>query len=195
MKLAEFIDFHPQLKEAREICFFGGSFNPWHEGHSACIKLLRKKIPLIVIPDHNPQKQLQSIENKATSFAELEVILTEFKQLTFLYTEFAKKNEVNPTTNWVQVLKKAKPELKISLLMGHDTFEKIDTWIDGHKLLLCLNKLYVASRLETTIIKTTQINNLRSIAPELEISFLGHHDYEELSSTNIRERDQHALLD
>ena len=188
MNLAEFIKSSPKLQSAQEICFFGGSFNPWHEGHSACISLLRKSIPLIVIPDHNPQKDLQGFENKATSFEEIESILSELNQESFLYTEFAKKNVVNPTTKWVQDLKQELPEIKISLLMGHDTFEKIDTWIDGHKLLKCLHKLYVASRLESTVIKTTQINNLRSIAPELEISFLGHHDFEELSSSKIRER-------
>ena len=188
MNLNEFIQKNPRLASADEICFFGGSFNPWHDGHSACIKLLRKKIPLIVIPDHNPQKELTETNNKATSFEEMIEILEDFKQETFLYTEFAKRNEHNPTTKWVQELKKEMPNLKVSLLMGHDTFEKIDTWIDGHNLLKCLHKLYVASRLESTVIKTTQINNLRSIAPELEISFLGHHDYEELSSTSIRER-------
>lgn len=187
MNLIEFINSEPELKNVDEVCFFGGSFNPWHEGHSACIQLLRKSIPLIVIPDHNPKKELQSIESKATSFAEIIEILSNFDQKSFLYTGFANKNEINPTTKWVQELKSSKPSLKISLLMGHDTFEKIDTWIDGHKLLKCLHKLYVASRLETTIIKTTQINNLRSLAPELEISFLGHHDFEDLSSTKIRE--------
>lgn len=188
MNLSTYIDSHEELRNAEEICFFGGSFNPWHEGHSACIQLLRKNIPLIVIPDHNPQKELQSIENKATSFSDIENILNKFDQRSFLYPGFATKNEVNPTTQWVQELKKSHPQLRISLLMGHDTFEKIDTWIDGHKLLLCLHKLYVASRLETTIIKTQQINNLRALAPSLEISFLGHHEFEDLSSTKIRER-------
>ena len=186
MNLSQYIASIPELKSADEICFFGGSFNPWHEGHSACIRLLRKHIPLIVIPDHNPQKELQVVESKATSFDEIRDILAQFDQKSFLYTGFANQNKVNPTTQWVQELKDEMPDLKISLLMGHDTFEKIDTWIDGHKLLLCLHKLYVASRLETTIIKTTQINNLRSLASNLEISFLGHHDFEGLSSTLIR---------
>lgn len=188
MKLAEFIQVNSELSSAKEICFFGGSFNPWHEGHSACIRLLHKKIPILIMPDHNPRKEVLSIDKKETSLAEIEAVLQGFKQKTLLYSEFALKNEANPTTQWVQELKTDLPDLKISLLMGHDTFETIDKWIDGHNLLRCLHKLYIASRLETTVIKTAQINNLRAIAPDLEISFLGHHDFEELSSTKIRER-------
>ena len=37
------------------ITFFGGSFNPWHKGHGACLELCPEK-NIIVIPDTNPFK-------------------------------------------------------------------------------------------------------------------------------------------
>ena len=44
------------LKELDEkVTFFGGSFNPWHDGHRACLELC-DAANLIVVPDTNPFK-------------------------------------------------------------------------------------------------------------------------------------------
>lgn len=56
---------------ACEVVFFGGSFDPWHEGHASCINLLPRELKLIVAPDRNPQKPLKEIKNLVAHFCEL----------------------------------------------------------------------------------------------------------------------------
>ena len=85
MSLYQFLNDH-QLTNKNEIVFFGGSFNPWHEGHSECIRLLDSSKPLVVIPDRNPRKEVGANDN-----LNLEEITRKIKQLkvnVYIYDEF-----------------------------------------------------------------------------------------------------------
>ena len=42
------------LSTKKEITFFGGSFNPLHEGHLECIRQFNDPENLIVVPDNKP---------------------------------------------------------------------------------------------------------------------------------------------
>lgn len=187
MSLVHFIKNNSILSKSEELLFFGGSFNPWHAGHSSCIELAPKDWPIIVIPDHNPFKDLTSQTDKLTSLADIQNELQKVKTITYLFDGFLKSDKKNPSHQWIDEVYKAFPNKKVSLLMGFDTYVSIDKWISAKKVLKQLHCLYIASRLDDEEIKLKQFNTLRSINPKLHVKFLGNHDYEELSSTKIRE--------
>lgn len=172
------------LDQSEEIIFYGGTFNPWHKGHLECLKKAPTDNPSVVIIDNNPQKDLEKRQ------LDIETIKSEISSLgrsnIFIDTTQMNKKIPNPTSHWVKDLKDSKPGLRISLLMGFDSFSSIDTWIDVEELLNNLHCLYIVSRNDDSIVTDQQVKNLASIAPNLKLNFLGHHDYEHLSSTDLR---------
>ena len=186
MSIENFIESNSNLMNQNELIFFGGSFNPWHEGHSSCIELMDENKAIIVVPDHNPFKELVKSEEKNSSLVDIQEQLKNFKNPTYLFTEFFERNEKNPTYQWVAKLRAKFPDKKISLLVGFDTFIGMDKWINAESLLGHLSTIYVASRLDDEDLKNKQIKNLSSIAP-VHIHFLGRHQFEDLSSTKIRQ--------
>ncbi len=185
MNLEEFITFHTSLCEASEIIFYGGSFNPWHEGHSSCLRLVPSDVPVVVIPDHNPFKNLIDHNDKVSSLEDLKEKVSSFKNKSFVFDQFAKANTKNPTHTWFLGLADAFPNKKLSLLMGFDTFITIDRWINADELLQKISTLYVVDRLNDESLKRDQINRLGHYK-NLKVVFLGEHPYEDLSSTSIR---------
>lgn len=184
--IVQYIEENDELKTLDEILFFGGSFNPWHNGHSSCIKLCPLDKKIIVIPDHNPFKEVIKSTEKNTSLIEIKNILKNFQQTTYLFDTFYKLEQKNPTSHWINEIKEAFPKIKLSLLMGFDSFASIDKWIDASILINNLYSLYVASRQDNPQVMNAQIETLKDINPSLHITFLGKHEYEDLSSTKLR---------
>jgi nicotinic acid mononucleotide adenylyltransferase len=89
---------------------------------------------------------------------------------------------------WVEKLKNEFPTYKISLLLGFDSFSKIKSWIRGEDLLKHLSTLYVVSRLEDDQDRRTALDEVHSLGFNLNIVFLGKHDFEQMSSTELRGR-------
>lgn len=184
MKLHDFIKSN-SLEQLQEIVFFGGSFNPWHSGHSSCINLLSKNKTIIVIPDHNPLKELVESSNKLTSINDLKRKISSFNRNLYLFTGFFESNKKNPTSLWIKDLSKHFPNIKLSLLMGYDSFMSLDKWLNAKDLLSTLDTIYIASRLDVNEAKVAQMELLKAIS-NLNIEFLGNHDFEHLSSSDIR---------
>lgn len=184
MSLAGFIEERPKLREAKEIVFFGGSFNPWHAGHKACVDLLPEDKALVALPDHNPYKELTEPNEEAVS--EIMDALSKRKGPSFVFEDFLKAGKKNPTHSWIRELKDIFPDKQLSLLVGFDSFIGIDKWIQAKDLLLDLSAIYVASRMDDPSTKEKQKKHLRAINPNLRIVFLGSHPYESLSSTILR---------
>lgn len=185
MKLIDFIKQNIDLTLNSEIVFFGGSFNPWHEGHSMCVKLLDKDKNLIIVPDHNPQKKLTQNLNKQSSIDSIALIAKELHPNTHIYTDFWELQTKNPTSFWIESLKQ-NTSLNLSLLMGFDSFSSIFTWIEADSLINNLSAIYIASREDDEQIKQVTIDKLMRINPRLRVIMLGHHQYEHLSSSKIR---------
>ena len=164
----------------KEVTFFGGSFNPWHQGHQACLDAFPKDSKLIIVPDYNPEKD---IPNHANNYYE-ELLKKTNKPSTEVYGGFLKEQKKNPTYFWVKELK----DIKVNLLMGADSFLSLKKWVEGEKLLKLLNKIYVVPRLieENKLREEERI--LKAINPQIEIVFLNHHQFEHISSTEIRKR-------
>ncbi len=178
----QLIFHHP----SNEWVFYGGSFNPWHMGHQSCLDLLPKEKVCVIIPDINPYKEFQSFELVSRI---LEISSKcRLKNNQFLSPTFLVQNKKNPTIHWVRKLKKLKPELKISLLLGFDSFQSLPDWTEANELLKLLDTLYVASRLETDWAKNNAFKKVQEINPNLQIEYLGHHTNEHLSSTELRRK-------
>lgn len=169
---------------SNEWVFFGGTFNPWHQGHQACLNLLPDDLPCLILPDRNPQKELRDLSPVGTL---LEISTkARFKKCQFLVPTFLMIKEKNPTVTWVERLKEEMPSLKISLLMGFDSFSTLKSWVRSADLLSKIHTLYVVSRLEDDDERAQALDEAHALSSELNVIFLGRHDYEAISSTELR---------
>ena len=169
-----------------EWVFFGGSFHPWHQGHQACLNLLPEEKSCFVLPDRNPLKEVREVHLVSTIIALASKI--KFKKNQFLVPTFLLEEKPNPTAQWLRRIRKDHPEKKLSLLLGFDSLRTIDQWIDYRDVLTHLDCIYVVSRLENDEERESVMEALVKLAPGLMIQHLGHHDFEGLSSTEIRKR-------
>lgn len=178
-KLASDFVFWPE----EELIFFGGSFNPWHQGHKACLDLLGER-SCIILPDRNPFKDIVHL-------SPLEIYQEIVQELNlehhYLNPEFILQVNKNPTYTWIKRTQKRFPHLHLSLLMGMDSLESIETWHEADALLRTLHSIYVASRLED---ETKQMEIKKSLQKfsQLQLHFLGRHPFESISSTEIRNK-------
>lgn len=172
--------------ETPEWVFFGGSFHPWHKGHQACLNLLPEEKTCFVLPDHNPLKEMRQLHLVST-IIELSSQV-KFKRHQFLVPTFLLTEKKNPTVEWVERLKQEFPRKKLSLLLGFDGLKNIESWTRYQDLLKLLDCVYVASRLEEDTDRDGVITHLHTLAPQLEIIHLGRHEFEGLSSTEIRKK-------
>ncbi len=178
-----------------EIIFYGGSFNPWHEGHQACIEQLSKRLnerqQLVVIPDYNPQKPGKNMPTgfrDALSFYKFITKKCKNFANTKVFPGFIGKEKTNPTAYWLKDVKKKNPNKLLSLLMGFDSLANIQSWIDAKELLNNLNTIYAVPR------DTNQDNIMKSQKyiqenhQHLKIEILENHPFEKVSSTEIRNK-------
>jgi nicotinate-nucleotide adenylyltransferase len=191
-----FLPFFKSEQEMKEwnlplgskILFFGGTFNPWHEGHRSCLELAPKDIPLIILPDRNPTKDLMPFSENQIKQLQVELeSLPSFKLMT-LFLGFLKQPHPNPTINWLNHLKSKRSDLKVYLLMGFDSFESLPRWIEGEKVIMHLNGVFVVARKENDESFKKAQEQLLSINSNLDVHYLGHHPFEDLSSTNLRKK-------
>lgn len=174
-----------------EWIFYGGSFHPWHLGHQACLDLLPADKVCFIVPDRNPHKELRELN---PVFTVLEISTkARFGPNQFLVPTFLLNQKPNPTVDWVVKLTKEFPEQKISLLMGFDSFSKMKAWTRSAELLPKLHALYVVSRLEDDEEKRMALDEIHALGSNLNVVFLGKHRFEDVSSTDIRNKGFYGL--
>jgi len=192
-KLAQSWEFMPgshspySVKKPKnnKVIFFGGSFNPWHAGHEQCLKQLAMPDNLFIIPDNNPRKQ-SNLSSNICVWSRYQDLKAKVLSPVDIYPGFWTSQEANPTSSWLPQIKANHPELSLGLLIGFDSFMTIHNWIDAKKLMTNLSDLYIVSRLDKEIAKLNQINHFKEFYPHVNLNFLGHHQYEDLSSTQLR---------
>jgi len=175
-------DFYNFDRERGEVIFFGGSFNPWHEGHMECVSQCPEK-NLVVIPDYNPWKEGES--RRDLPYEQFLSLCEKLKgRDVSIYPGFLGVKESNPTINWLPLVKVEKK----SLLIGADNFEKFEKWKDYQLLLRELTKIYIVPRAIGLDNLRPVEKRLKEINPALEVAFLSSHDFEGVSSSEIRKR-------
>lgn len=166
----------PQLQD--EVIFFGGSFDPWHAGHQACVNLCPHPEKLILLPDQNPQKQT-SRSHPWQSYLHIQ------KQVASLpcsvYPGFLGLKHSNPTVTWLKTFKQRNKQLKTSFLMGDDSFLGLSTWVQAAELLSLVDDFYVVSRSH----KPDQVHQFAK-KHQLPFHLLGPHLYQDLASSKLR---------
>lgn len=170
------------------ITFFGGTFNPWHEGHSICVKRVREKTPLLIMPDKNPFKEVSSSAAPFKEYVKLALKLKADLNIgsKWIYPGFIILESGNPTHRWVKKLQTKYPKAQASLTMGFDSANEIKNWINSEELIKRLSGLYILSRKESEDDRFALKASLKAVNPDLEVNFLGHHKYENMSSSKLR---------
>ena len=159
--------------QREEVCFYGGSFNPWHRGHLSCLELCPEG-NILMIPDRNPWKSPPREGNHWNDYWELCHMLRDSKWS--VYPGFLYKRE-NPTVDWLP----GTHFVKKSLLLGADNFLSLDRWKECFRLVTFLDTIYVVPRGEHEYEEMTE--RLRGANPDLDIVILPRHPYEDLSSS------------
>jgi nicotinate-nucleotide adenylyltransferase len=175
--------FWPEnVLESSRVTFFGGSFNPWHEGHGECLRQCSDKEELIVVvPDYSPWKENLNI-GPLTTLAKL----SERTENKFpIYPGFwaiDSSEKRNPTASWLSEVKAT----NLNWLMGDDTFFNFLKWDRVEEVVSRLERIYVVPR-------DHQVNELKEIEQKLlvvnnklEVIYLESHPYQDLSSTKLR---------
>lgn len=161
-------------KIEKTVTFFGGSFNPFHEGHRACLDLCPEK-NILIVPDRNPFKE--PVETDFFSLAE------KLKDTPYsLYPGFLVKQEKNPTSSWL-------PHVNLpekNFLMGDDSFMDLLKWNNPKGLMKALTKLYVVPRIHKRADYVAIERQLLEWNPKLEVHYLAEHPFMNLSSTKLR---------
>lgn len=172
-----------------KVVLFPGSFSPWHEGHEACVRNLPDDSLVVVMPDHNPWKEVREgslWQETKEIWQALGKIQDDCPQLHIsLYLGFLGLKQKNPTITW---LRNVTPKEKW-LLMGEDTFLNLHRWTHGDEVLMELDGLYVCPRAKPQEKVLEQKEFLiKEFNSALKIEFLAPHKYEHYSSTWLREK-------
>lgn len=158
----------------REVVFFSGTFNPWHEGHSECLRAVHDK-QVLLCPDWSPWKKegtqdIQELEMKAKEFSHVE-----------LFRGLIESGKFNPTFEWFTELKISKP----SFLMGGDQWLKFQDWAHPKKILEKCHAFYVVPR-QTSHDQMALYLEKYFDSFASKVHFLKHHPHEDKSSSDIR---------
>jgi len=176
-----------ELPLASDVLFYGGSFDPWHEGHASCLRLAPADRPLFICPDRNPHKALKTQVDVVDFLVRLQAQLAPgLSAQQIFYPGFLLKTEPNPTVSWVLRLKNHRPDLRLGLLLGYDSFRSLSSWTKASELVKLLSFVYVVSRNEDEAHHATDSEFITQHNDKLEIVFLGRHPYEGVSSTQKR---------
>lgn len=106
------------------IIIFGGSFNPYHNGHDAIINYLKSNYTdqIMIVPTINPQKE--------------QIYLTLEQRINFLEEYFKNDKRIdisnaclkNPDNNYVCNLFESYKDCQIKYVLGTDALASISTW-------------------------------------------------------------------
>ena len=130
----------------KRIAFYGGSFDPLHNGHLTIARTLREKFALnefVFIPAfHAPHKKDKKPTSAFQRFAMLALATNDEPQIKVSKMEL----DVPERPFTVETLERLKNELtdtQIFFVMGADSWAEITTWREWEKVLTLVNIIVV----------------------------------------------------
>ncbi len=166
--------------------FFGGSFNPWHEGHDACLQLASDATDreLVVVPDRSPFKPDQE---RGCDWAHFRHINKQtHSRKIHVFPGFLASELGNPTYGWLPKMASRNRQF----LMGADSFINLRQWTNALGLIGSMTAIYVVPRQENAY-QLEQAKDWVKANSSCRIIELPHHSYESISSTAIRSKQHH----
>ena len=158
--------------------FFGGSFNPWHDGHQACVASFPKEEHLIIVPDTNPFK---AGPDDRCYWQEFRKICKQAGSRP-VYPGFWGQESSNPTISWI-----GRTSYKnVGFLMGADSFCAFPNWTNATQLAGLLNHLYTVPRREEDADIQQSTSFFKQHAPDCRLHWLPDHPHRDVSSTALR---------
>ena len=161
-----------------EICIFGGSFNPIHNGHiQLAHEILQharfQEVWLIVSP-HNPLKENTSLMDDQLRLQLARIAVRKEKQIKISDIEM---HLPRPSYTWqtMKALQKEYPQHRFSILIGADNWVNFDKW-HAHEEILTHHNIYIYPRKGNTIDRKTLPKNVKLLDVETI----------DISSTQIR---------
>ena len=182
----KFDSFYDIDSRKGDIAILGGSFNPIHNGHIAMAEAAHRQLGLDVV----------LMPNKTTYYKENDVFAPDEDRINMLklvaeekgyifYSDLEiERGGVTHTIDTIRDFKSADPERTIYFIIGGDSLEWIDKWVEAEDLLSMTHFITA----ETDREKSRAIIHRLSIQyPDSNISLL---DMEEIaiSSSDIRRR-------
>ena len=129
--------------EKGDLAILGGSFNPIHNGHLAMAEAAYKKclLPVIIMP--NKSTYYKDNAEMADDNDRMEMVRLAAEEKDYLkYSDMEiKRGGVTHTIDTIRYLKSINPERKICFIIGGDSLEWIDRWVDADELLASLTFL------------------------------------------------------
>jgi len=119
----------PSAAPNAHIAILGGSFNPPHLGHvllATCVQALQKIDAVWIIPcaSHPHDKKLIAFEHR---LAMCKISFRHFSFVQVIDIE-ARLPTPNYTIQTVQKIKKIRPDVHLSLVLGSDLSQQIESW-------------------------------------------------------------------
>jgi nicotinate-nucleotide adenylyltransferase len=173
--------YYKLLEELPErVTFFGGTFDPFHQGHVACIELTPED-SIIVMPDYNPFKDHLVRLSPLEDFLKICLSLKSISKAS-IYPGFLLLNEPNPTIDWFKNISIKEK----NLIIGDDSFLNLHKWKSSQELLSICHKIYVVPRNHSAEEFEKQKISLLSNGTKTTIVRLPEHLFMNISSTEIR---------
>lgn len=129
-----------------KICFFGGTFNPVHNGHVKLLENASKHFDfdkIIVIPTNIPPHK--EVIFSVSDDDRLNMCKLAFDGMAEVSDYEIKENNVSYTINTMRYFKEIYPDDEFYFLMGSDMLFMFEKW-KSYKELISLISIVVASR-------------------------------------------------
>lgn len=172
----------------RKIGVFGGTFNPIHNGHVLAILEFAEKMQLdllYVIPAAIPPHK-QVPDGSPDAKTRLKMVTSAVKELPYVRVSDIelKREGKSYTSDTLRELKAIHPDDELYLLVGTDSFLKLDTWHEP-EVICALATLVCAHRdddpedlLSKQGVRLKELYNAESV--------ILNNQYEEISSSEVR---------
>ena len=138
--------FEAKSIQVKRIAFYGGSFDPVHDGHLAIAETLTKLFALdeffFVPAFHAPHKRSKSVTSAFCRYAMLSLATNDAPKIKISTVELNAPER--PFTFETQTkLKNEFPAASIFFVIGADSWNEIDTWREWGKVLTLTNIIVV----------------------------------------------------